>query len=116
MQVEEQQDEQVSDVAVQDEQPEQDDPRRTMALALGVPEEALPQGPSKGQSNYTIHCSLGAIVEVQLTKKAFWMKKSRGGLAYNQSPKGFAWSKHGGVVECWAKVVEMVGWQGWQDV
>eukprot|EP00969_Alexandrium_andersonii_P159161 7031408-Alexandrium_andersonii.AAC.1 len=42
-------------------------------LALGLPEEAWPEGPGKGVHNYTRHIG-GVVIEVQLKNKAYRIK------------------------------------------
>ena len=85
-----------------------------LAKSLGVPAEALPQCPSRGSQNYTISGPSGAVVEVQLMKKAFWLKKYPNGDTFKTSqetgPTSRAWQKHNGVSECWELVKSVIGW------
>ena len=74
-----------------------------------VPEEAYPAASPKGRANYTVYAPNGAVIEVQLQSRAFYLKKAAAGVQ-DASRRSVAWNKHGGAWEAWTLSKRMVGW------
>ena len=85
---------------------------------IRLPEECLPQKPSNGKHNFTIADTAGAVVEVHLRNKAFFIKRKQGGEPWRkrgtvlvESPQ-VAWGSCDTVEAAWEKVkAKMGGWR-----
>lgn len=84
------------------------------AKSVEMPEDALPQGPSRGQHNYTVMCPVNGEackIEVQLQTKVFFLRRSiYGDLEPGTSPC-YNWGKLGGIWYAWQAVAWDSGWK-----
>ena len=68
-------------------------------IPADMPQDALPAGKCRGGKNYTV--TIGdAKIQVQLTKKAFYLMKAQPPVTLEGSPS-IAWSGHGSVTAAW---------------
>ena len=84
------------------------DELKKVLRGMGMPEEMLPNAPAKGNRSYTVH-SHGAIVEVQVSKAAFYLKKNCKGEKYKGKQQAFGWT-HKGVASAWKLSKKALGW------
>jgi hypothetical protein len=78
---------------------------------VGLPQEAYPQRAGAGKFSYTIVSVSGAVIEVQIRTKAYYLKKIAGGKALPEDCMPLvAWKRHGGVVDAWTFAKERVQW------
>ena len=75
----------------------------------GLPAAAFPQGDSRGMHSYTLKATNGAVLEVLLAKKCYYIKKYADGFAPASTPT-VSWSKHGGAAESWVVAKQLSGY------
>ena len=77
---------------------------------MGIPEEMYPDVGPRGCYSYTVHSMIGgAVVEVQLRNKGYYVKKMGAGLG-RPDPCFFAWSKYGGATAAWEHLRPLIFW------
>ena len=80
---------------------------------LGVPEELLPDvGPwgKRGAHSYTKTHANGASVEILVRNRAFFNRKSKGGVPAT-APRTFGWNAAGGIAHAWRTARESLVWE-----
>ena len=86
--------------------------RRKLFDESGLPAACAPpavkSGGRVGQFNYNL-TSNGAVLEVQLQKRNFYLKLSSGGEKVG-GKRSFAWAKHGGPALAWEHVKSILKW------
>ena len=74
-----------------------------------LPSECLPTEPSYGGLSFTLRAPNGAVGEVLLSRKAFFYKKSQGGVPFD-GPRTKRWSAHPSVERAWEVVTSDLWW------
>ena len=82
-----------------------------------LPQDALPQGPCIGKSNYTISKIMNGVlqrsplrIEVHLREGRFFVKRDHDGQVVTNSP-GITWAQAGSIQQAWDDAKRKAKWE-----